>query len=167
MRNSKAMKNVLFYLIAPIAFSCNQAPSNNNLLQKKIDSLQTEINNSYKPGLGEFMSQIQIHHAKLWFAGKEENWELANFEIGEIQEALEDIPRYCADRPEVKSIGMIIPAMDSLSNAVKVKDENKFRNGFILLTATCNDCHKATNHGFNVIKIPDVPPITNQFFKPQ
>ena len=136
-------------------------------MQKKIDSLQTEINNSYKPGLGEFMSQIQIHHAKLWFAGKEENWELANFEIGEIQEALEDIPRYCADRPEVKSIGMIIPAMDSLSSAVKVKDENKFRNGFILLTATCNDCHKATNHGFNVIKIPDVPPITNQFFKPQ
>lgn len=136
-------------------------------MQKKIDSLQTEINNSYKPGLGEFMSQIQTHHAKLWFAGKEENWELANFEIGEIQEALEDIPRYCADRPEVKSIDMIIPAMDSLSNAVKVKDENKFRNGFILLTATCNDCHKATNHGFNVIKIPDVPPITNQFFKPQ
>ena len=136
-------------------------------MQKKIDSLQTEINNSYKPGLGEFMSQIQIHHAKLWFAGKEENWELANFEIGEIQEALENIPKYCADRPEVKSIDMIIPAMDSLSNAVKVKDENKFRNGFILLTATCNDCHKATNHGFNVIKIPDVPPITNQFFKPQ
>ena len=161
------MKNVLFYLIAMAAFSCNQSATSNLALHKKIDSLQSEINNSYKPGLGEFMSQIQIHHAKLWFAGTNENWQLANFEIGEIQEALDDIPKYCADRPEVKSIGMIIPAMDSLSNAVKEKDESKFRNGFTLLTATCNDCHKATNHGFNVIKIPDVPPVTNQFFKPQ
>jgi len=58
---------------------------------------------------------------------------------------------------------MIVPAMDSLSNAVKEKDESKFRTGFTLLTATCNDCHKASNHGFNVIKIPEVPPVTNQF----
>ena len=148
-------------MIVITSFSCNQPSSDNLALQKKIDSLQTEVNNSYKPGLGEFMSQIQIHHAKLWFAGKEENWQLANFEIGEIQEALDDIPKYCADRPEVKSIDMIVPAMDSLSNAVKEKNENKFKTGFILLTATCNDCHKATNHGFNVIKIPDTPPITN------
>lgn len=161
------MKKILFYLIVITSFSCNQPSSDNLALQKKIDSLQNEVNNSYKPGLGEFMSQIQIHHAKLWFAGKEENWQLANFEIGEIQEALDDIPKYCADRPEVKSIDMIVPAMDSLSNAVKEKNENKFKTGFTLLTATCNDCHKATNHGFNVIKIPDTPPITNQFFKPQ
>lgn len=161
------MKNVFFCLATLMGLSCNQPSISNLALQKKIDSLQTEISNAYKPGLGEFMSQIQVHHAKLWFAGKEGNWQLANFEIGEIREALDDIPKYCADRPEVKSIGMIMPSMDSLSNAVKEKDESKFKNGFILLTATCNDCHKATNHGFNVIKIPEVPPVTNQFFKPQ
>lgn len=163
----KSIKPFFFFLIVINGFSCNQSSSNNMALQKKIDSLQSVINNSYKPGLGEFMSQIQIHHAKLWFAGKYGNWELANFEIGEIQEALDDIPKYCSDRPEVKSIEMLLPAMDSLSNAVKEKDEKKFLNGYTLLTATCNDCHKATKHGFNVIKIPEVPPVTNQFFKPQ
>ena len=161
------MKNIIFYLIAITSFSCNQPSSNNIALQKKIDSLQTEVNNSYKPGLGEFMSQIQMHHAKLWFAGENGNWQLAHFEIGEIQEALDDIPKYCADRPEVKYINMIIPAMDSLSDAIKDKNEGKFRSGFTLLTATCNDCHKATDHGFNVIKIPEVPPVSNQFFTPQ
>lgn len=161
------MKNILFYLIVVTGFSCNQSASNNLTLQKRIDSLQSKIENAYKPGLGEFMSQIQVHHAKLWFAGKNKNWELANFEIGEIQEALDDIPKYCANRPEVKSIDVIVPAMDSLSNAVKEKNENKFSSGFTLLTATCNDCHKATNHGFNVIKIPDTPPFSNQVFKPE
>jgi hypothetical protein len=60
---------------------------------------------------------------------------------------------------------MIDPAMDSLSIAIKEKNVNKFSSGFTLLTATCNDCHKATNHGFNVIKIPDIPPVSNQVFK--
>ncbi len=159
------MKNFMLFMFAFMLLACNQSASNYQSLQKKIDSLQSKIDSSYKPGLGEFMSQIQIHHAKLWFAGKYGNWELANFEVGEIQEALDNIPKYCADRPEIKSINMIVPAMDSLSEAIKEKNENKFSDGFTLLTATCNDCHKATDHGFNVIKIPDVPPVTNQVFK--
>ena len=160
------MKNLLF-LTGIFLFSCNQHSNDSAVLNKKIDSLQTALNNSYKPGLGEFMSQIQIHHAKLWFAGKYENWPLAEFEVGEIQEALDDIPKFCSDRPEVKSIGIIDPAMDSLSAAIKAKDERKFDSSFTLLTATCNDCHKATNHGFNLIKIPEIPPVSNQVFRPQ
>ena len=160
------MKNLLF-AAGIFLFSCNRQSSNTAILNKKIDSLQTQLNNSYKPGLGEFMSQIQIHHAKLWFAGKYENWPLADFEVGEIREALDDIPKFCADRPEVKSIDVIEPAMDSLSAAIKAKDQTRFDSSFTLLTATCNDCHKATNHGFNQIKIPDVPPVSNQVFKPQ
>jgi len=160
------MKNLLILLSAFSFFGCQQSSSNTSL-QKKVDSLQIAVDNAYRPGLGEFMSQIQVHHAKLWFAGKEENWDLANFEIGEIQEALNDIPKYCADGPEVKSIGMITTPIYNLTNAIKEKDEKKFVSDFTVLTATCNDCHKETNHGFNLIKIPDVPPVSNQIFKPQ
>ena len=35
------------------------------------------------PGFEEFMSNIQAHHAKLWFAGQNHNWKLADFEIHE------------------------------------------------------------------------------------
>jgi hypothetical protein len=160
------MKSILIFLIILSFFSCKQS-SSNTALQKKVDSLQIAVNNAYKPGLGEFMSEIQVHHAKLWFAGKYQNWELANFEVGEIQEALNDIPKYCSDRPEVKSLGMIMPVMYNLSNAIKEKNEAKFDSSFTVLTATCNDCHKATNHGFNLIKIPDALPVPNQVFKPQ
>lgn len=160
------MKSILIFLIILSFFSCKQS-SSNTALQRKVDSLQIAVNNAYKPGLGEFMSEIQVHHAKLWFAGKYQNWELANFEVGEIQEALNDIPKYCSDRPEVKSLGMIMPVMYNLSNAIKEKNEAKFDSSFTVLTATCNDCHKATNHGFNLINIPDAVPVSNQVFKPQ
>ncbi len=160
------MKNFVIFLVTLSFFSCRQS-SSNTTLQKQVDSLQFAIKNAYKPGLGEFMSEIQVHHAKLWFAGKEKNWDLANFEVGEIQEALNDIPKYCSDRPEAKSIGMITTPIYNIGNAIKEKDENKFVADFTVLTATCNDCHKETNHGFNLIKIPDVPPVSNQVFKPQ
>src|SRR5262249_8005861 len=47
----------------------------------------------YEPGLGEFMTATQLRHAKLWFAGKQNNWDLAAYEIDEIKEGLEDAAR--------------------------------------------------------------------------
>jgi len=112
------------------------------------------------------MSGIQTHHAKLWFAGINNNWPLADFEIHEIEEALEDVQKFCSDRPEVKSIGMITAALDSTKNSIQQKNLSLFKNDFLLLTATCNNCHKATDHGFNVVTVPTELPVTNQDFKP-
>lgn len=135
-------------------------------MQATIDSLQKKLDDVYKPGFGEFMSAIQTHHAKLWFAGQQQNWELADFEIQEIKESLEDIRKYNADRPEVKSIGMIHAALDSVNTAIRQKDAPLFKNNFILLTNTCNACHRATEHAFNVVTIPTGLPVVNQDFKP-
>jgi hypothetical protein len=124
----------------------------------------SEKDRSYKPGLGEFMTSIQIDHAKLWFAGKAHNWELADFEMHEISEALDDIRTYCSERPEVVSLAMIDPALSSLSGAIKQKSDTLFQQSYLALTNTCNSCHRTTNHAFNVIKIPDSPPFGNQVF---
>ena len=159
------MKNIFLLLSAITIFSCNNPADKTQSLKTRIDSLETKFAQTYKPGLGEFMSSIQIHHAKLWFAGENQNWPLANFEMGEIKESLEDISTYCADRPETQKISMINPALDSISNAIQAKNPQLFKSGFILLTATCNNCHQATQHAFNVIKIPDNPPFSNQDFK--
>jgi hypothetical protein len=133
-------------------------------LQAQVDSLR---DNSYRPGLGEFMMGIQVHHAKLWFAGEAQNWELANFEMAEIKETMDGIKQYCADRPEVKLLKLIDPAMDSVNAAITQKNEQQFKSSYLLLTNTCNDCHHATQHAFNVIKVPDTPPYSNQVFSTQ
>ncbi len=99
-------KTALIYLLA-LLVSCNQHGNQARQMQAEIDSLKFKLDNCYKPGLGEFMSGIQVHHSKLWFAGINNDWKLADFEMGEIKEALDDIQKYNIDRPEVKSIGMI------------------------------------------------------------
>jgi hypothetical protein len=145
---------------------CQHPENNSGGLQKQVDSLNERIKNSYSPGLGEFMSSIQFHHAKLWFAGKNNNWPLADFELGEINETLDDIRKYNNDRPEVKDLPIINNALDSLKQAVALKNQAAFKAGFTFLTNSCNNCHRATGHEFNVIKIPDLPPVTNQDFEP-
>ena len=149
-----------------IIFSCNQENDKLQQMQATVDSLQKQLKETYKPGLGEFMSGIQMHHAKLWFAGQNKNWPLADFEINEIKEGLEDIQKFCSDRPEVKAIGIINTAIDSVNNAVQQKDPQLFKTSFILLTNTCNNCHKATDHGFNIVTIPTNSPVVNQDFRP-
>ena len=150
-----------------IAFFESCGTNDSAAMQAKIDSLSKQVNQSYRPGLGEFMMGIQVHHAKIWFAGKNQNWDLANFEVGEIKETLNDVKQYCTDRPEVKSLPIIYPALDSLANAIKAQNPQQFEKSFIFLTKSCNDCHETTHHGFNVIKIPDVPPVTNQVYTPK
>ena len=159
------MKASLFIFYLSLLIACNQPDKRIVKMQSAIDSLQKKLSETYKPGFGEFMSGIQTHHAKLWFAGLNQNWKLADFEIQEIQEALEDIKQFNSDRPEAKDIGMINPAMDSVKNAIKQKNYQQFKSSFTLLTNTCNNCHRTTDHAFNVVTIPTGLPVVNQDFK--
>lgn len=109
-----------------IAGCMNPAMQDQKLIHR-IDSLEHKLNDTYKPGLGEFMSSIQIHHAKLWFAGKSQNWALADFEIHEIMESIDDIKIFTTDRPEAKNIDMIKPALDSVLHSIEAKNGTTFK----------------------------------------
>ena len=155
-----------FLLIIIFSFiACDQQSSNSKLLQSRIESLEKKLANTYKPGFGEFMSNIQIHHAKLWFAGKNQNWELADFEMHEIGEAIDAIKQYQTEREESKKVDMLKPSLDAVNDAIQKKDSSLFNSSYLLLTSTCNNCHKAVNFGFNVVKVPETPPFSNQAFK--
>jgi hypothetical protein len=161
------MKYSILFSISLLAlvWACN-SPTSNPSQQIRIDSIVEKPAKTYTPGFGEFMSGIQVHHAKLWFAGQQQNWELARFEINEIEEALSSIKEYCTNRPETKAITMIDEPLDSLVKAIQDKDLMKFNSRYVILTNSCNSCHRATDHGFNVIIIPTSPPFSNQDFKP-
>jgi len=160
------MKNIFLLGLICTLFSCQpKVDDHSKELQNQIDNLKSELSETYKPGFGEFMGNIQVHHSKLWFAGKNENWELADFEINEIKEGLNDIEKYQSERTESKSIPMINPALDSVSNAIQQKNLIQFERSYKLLTNTCTSCHQATNHEFIQITIPSQQNFSNQRFK--
>lgn len=148
-----------------VLLACNQRPDHNNVLQQRIDSLESKLADTYKPGLGDFMGTIQTHHAKLWFAGQNENWDLADFEVHELEEAIEDIQKFHADRKESELIDMLKAPLDSVDMAIEEKDPEAFKRNYISFTNTCNKCHTAVDFEFNVVKIPDSLPFGNQDFR--
>lgn len=124
----------------------------------------------YIPGFGEFMSATQVRHAKLWFAGDAENWDLAAYELDEIKEGLEDAVKLHPSHKEIPVADMIKSNLDAplagLAEAIESKDRDRFARAFDGLTAACNTCHKAANHGFIKIQRPTAPPVSNQVFTP-
>jgi len=152
-------------LFAAVLIGCNRHPEGTQNLQPQIDSLRLRLNTFYKPGMGEIMSNIQIHHAKLWFAGENKNWPLAGYNVSLIRSAFKKIQLYHGGTFEAKAASMIDPAMDSVTSAIGQKNVPGFERSFIFLTTTCNNCHTVTKHAFNVITVPTTPPVGNQDFK--
>jgi len=126
---------------------------------------------SYEPGLGEFMTATQVRHAKLWFAGRQNNWDLAAYEIDEIKEGLEDAARLHPTFdgvPVAEMIKTIIdPRIEELEKAVRAKSSAKFMVAFDELTNGCNSCHAGANKPFIRIQRPTESPLTNQNFAPE
>jgi hypothetical protein len=127
---------------------------------------------AYAPGLGEIMSFQQMRHVKLWFAGQAGNWDLAAYEVDEIGEGFDDIVKYHPTHkdspvaPKDAIPRMVTEPVASLRAAVDKKDPAAFVQAFDALTAACNNCHQATNFGFNVVQRPATNPYPSQVFAP-
>jgi hypothetical protein len=157
-------KGLGLIFIVFLFFSCKSDETEVANLKSKIFELEEQLNLTYKPGYGSIMLNMQSRHAKLWYAGNNQNWELASFALEEIEEAVADIKKYQADKEETKVIDMIIPAVSVVNEAIETKNSSEFITSFEGLTAVCNACHTATKHPFIYIKTPLESIFPNQDF---
>jgi hypothetical protein len=165
MKHSALVYSVHIFAFILIA-GCNRPPSDTINLQAQIDSMQAQLDSAYLPGIGEIMNGIvQPHHLKLWLAGQNKNWVLAEYERHQLAGGFKRIVKFHKTTPEAAALPMIYPEMDSLEGAIREKDAKAFGAHFALLTQTCNTCHHALKYGFNVITVPSTPAFPNQVFK--
>ena len=120
----------------------------------------------WRPGLGEIMANNQRHHAALYFAGKGANWELASFELKEIEEGFADAKAFHAMHEGVNVAELLDalgpPATKRLHEAIEKGDKSIFAEGFANLTLACNACHAGARVPYIAIIEPTAPPATNQ-----
>jgi hypothetical protein len=115
------------------------------------------------PRLADLMEGTQSRHSKLWFAGKAGNWNLAAYEIKQIQSRLEDAATLYLGLPVTDLTTMAGP-LRAAAEAVKAKDGKRFDVAFDEVTRACNACHDASNRAYIIIKRPTAPPFSNQTF---
>ena len=163
--------NKVFYAAALLfLFGCSPREHSRELKAKVIEL--EKIAADLKPGLGDIMSVIQQHHAKLYYSGVKENWALARYQLDEIQEGLADAVRYYPKFKEVKaSLVDLVPAMTKASvelvdRAITKKNKKEFLKAFNALSVSCTNCHQAAEHPFIKIQFPSEGMFSNQKFEP-
>jgi hypothetical protein len=145
--------------LAALAASCSRRPA-------------PPAASAYTPGLGEIMTLQQMRHIKLWFAGQAGNWPLARYEVDELGEGFDDVIKYHPTHkespvaPKDAIPRMILEPLAEVRAAAEKKDAAAFTQAYDRLTAACNNCHRATSFGFNVVGRPTANPYTNQVFQP-
>jgi len=152
-----------------ICTGCRHSHNDRVMLQSEIDALHKqirEIEENYKPGFGELMSTVQAHHAKLWYAGANENWELAEFEVHEIEETFEKILDLRGDEHNAAELvpELIEPLLKNVEGSAKKQELAAFKSDYQQLTSGCNDCHLEAGVEFIRIQIPTEPGFYNQKF---
>jgi hypothetical protein len=121
---------------------------------------------TYVPSLGDIMGATQLRHFKLSYAGLLGNWELASYELDQIEDSLVNAARLYQNIP-IEKINMVEQPLMALANSIKVKDGARFASAFADLTAACNSCHEAAHVGFIRIQVPTSSPFSNQSFMPK
>lgn len=150
-------------LRAPPAGRTSPAPAGD--IESRLKKLEAA-----SPGLGDVMQGIQLHFAKLHFAAEARNWDLAQFERGEV---LEGFAAAAALRPEERGVDLagVMDAfkqtqLAAVKDALDVKDRPLFREAYREAILVCNGCHQTTGRPFIGITVPSQPPVSNQRWEP-
>jgi hypothetical protein len=120
----------------------------------------------YVPRLGDIMNAIQQRHIKLWFAGKARNWELAAYELRQLESGLIEAATLYSGIPATNVTRMAEPAQ-SVADAIEAKDSRRFAKAVSEFTNGCNACHQSIGRGFIVMQMPTASPFSDQVFPPQ
>jgi len=118
-----------------------------------------------RPHLSDLMLGAQTGHVKLWFAGKNRNWDLAAYETRQIRNRLQEAASLYQSLP-VNDVTTMAKPLDAVSAAIAAKDGRKFARAYDELTAGCNSCHQSVKLGFINVQAPGSHPFSDQDFAP-
>ena len=120
----------------------------------------------YRPRLAEIMGATQLRHFKLWYAGRFSNWDLAKYELGQIEASIQDAARYFPNIPAADMTTMT-EQVKELRTAIEAKNTAKAVIAFRNFTSACDSCHQSAGVGFIVIKVPATSPLETSPFSDQ
>lgn len=115
------------------------------------------------PDQSHAMSDVGFHYTNLWFAGESGNWPLAQFCSDEVRSHLRWAVRIIPKRKDAEGreidLGGILGGLETstlkdLAEAIKAKDQEKFRTAYKAQLEGCMSCHKATNKPYLRLHVP-------------
>jgi hypothetical protein len=176
------MRQILLWAFALIASStmvaCQPAPSASSTvdsterltaLEERVAELGQRID-ELTPETAVLMAQVQTQHAKLYYAGHAQNWELAAYSLHEINEALQAVQTFNDQFEDFPTpLSELVPSLvgqplGEIHSAIRARDPARFAQAFASLTDACNSCHATLGKDFVQVRTPQGGEFTNQAF---
>lgn len=114
---------------------------------------------------GALMTEVGRRFELIGRAATAHRWQLAAYEVHELQEVFEDDLPHAKPPDEVKGVDLhaiestfLKTNMPELKAAVDAKNDPALGKAIARAAATCNGCHEATGHAF--IEVPSSPGAT-------
>ncbi|MFQ5506579.1 MAG: hypothetical protein ACE5F1_17555 [Planctomycetota bacterium] len=133
------------------------------------DSAQFVMKRDMEPSerhLGEKMNALARRFASLWFAGQNEHWGLASYEIHEIGEIIEEIAEFGLVERGINIAGVLKGVYNTnfgaLSEQAKAGSKEGFEKAYHATIEACNSCHRQAGHVYLRITLPREPPVQNR-----
>ena len=150
-------------LWVPLSLGALTVPAQAAESHKGHDQKAQHDHQTHEVDLAPFMIRNAYHFATLYHAARAERWELAAYQAEELEENLTQAAQAGgAFAPFLKDF--LQEYVQPLQQAITTQNAAQVRTAFQAAVSGCNDCHKATKHGF--ITIPQEPPVLSIFVFP-
>lgn len=115
------------------------------------------------PSQSHMMADVGDHFANLWFAGRAQNWPLADFYLGETKSHLRWSVRRIPIRKDKQghdvNLGNILEAFENsqladLKRALESRDPAAFEKSYKESLTMCYSCHKAADKPYLRPQVP-------------
>jgi hypothetical protein len=105
-------------------------------------------------GFSRSMVEVHYRYDELYWAGQDQNWEYADYQLEHIVEAIE---KGFERRPARKenSLDFLGAPTDLLQQAIDAKNLDQFNQAFIMYNAACQSCHIKEEVAFIKTIVPD------------
>ncbi len=147
------MKYLTLFML-PIFLACNrkQEAAQGQWIKGNAQEKLETIENQFR-GFDMAMVETGYRYQELYWAGKDQNWEYADYQLEKIKKAIE----YGLERrPKRKSSAQhfLTVTLTQMNEALKKRDTVFFNKNFEMLTNSCISCHAMVKVPFFTVKTP-------------
>ncbi len=127
------------------------------------------------PDQAHAMQDVGYHFTHVWFAGQKENWELANFYVGETKShlrwAVRIIPKRKDKAGQEIDLASILQSLENgplaqLETAIASRNKDRFAAAYKFTLETCYACHKTSDKPYLRLQVPQHPEVQIIDFNP-
>jgi len=150
------MKQTFFLILTLGLFACNQQTETKSAQGDWINGTEEEkvktIEKQFR-GLDNAMVETGYRYQELYWAGQDQNWDYANYQLEKIKLAIENGLQRRPKRAKSAEhfLTYILPEMQK---SIRSNDTIEFNKNFEVLTSNCNSCHAMEKVPFFTVRTP-------------